>query len=200
MAERETGRVKWFNDGKGYGFIERPEGGDVFVHFSSVRGTGFKKLTEGQQVDYVVIQGEKGPQAHDVGPAAAEIARTLRLGLETASATTAAPESTAAPVVEMQAEQNSSAVDEPEEAVARETEEETSTTLDQGASSEETDEFVAEAAPPSSEAKEDELELTDNAPPDCEQDEEELCTATSVKGDSEDDESDPTAEKDGAEA
>jgi len=53
MAERETGTVKWFNDAKGYGFIERPQGGDLFVHFSSVRGTGFKKLTEGQRVDYV---------------------------------------------------------------------------------------------------------------------------------------------------
>ncbi len=73
MAERETGKVKWFNDAKGYGFIERPGGGDVFVHFSSVRGTGFKKLTEGQRVDYVVTQGEKGPQALDVGAAADEI-------------------------------------------------------------------------------------------------------------------------------
>jgi CspA family cold shock protein len=78
MAERETGKVKWFNDAKGYGFIERPQGGDVFVHFSSVRGTGFKKLTEGQRVDYVVTQGEKGPQAQDVGPAADEIQQRVR--------------------------------------------------------------------------------------------------------------------------
>lgn len=78
MAERETGKVKWFNDAKGYGFIERPQGGDVFVHFSSVRGTGFKKLTEGQRVDYVVTQGEKGPQAQDVGAAADEIPQRIR--------------------------------------------------------------------------------------------------------------------------
>ena len=88
MAERETGKVKWFNDAKGYGFIERPQGGDVFVHFSSVRGTGFKKLTEGQAVDYVVAEGQGGLQAQDVGPAAAEIAQKLR-GLEAASVATA---------------------------------------------------------------------------------------------------------------
>jgi CspA family cold shock protein len=89
MAERETGTVKWFNDAKGYGFIERPQGGDLFVHFSSVRGTGFKKLTEGQRVDYVVGQGEKGrPQAQDVGAAASEIPQRLR-DLEKASAATA---------------------------------------------------------------------------------------------------------------
>jgi len=78
MAQRETGKVKWFNDAKGYGFIERPQGGDVFVHFSSVRGTGFKRLTEGQRVDYVVTEGDKGPQAQDVGPAADEILERVR--------------------------------------------------------------------------------------------------------------------------
>lgn len=96
MAERETGKVKWFNDAKGYGFIERPQGGDVFVHFSSVRGTGFKKLTEGQSVDYVVTEGEKGPQAQDVGPAAAEILQRAQ-EIEAASVATAvaeAPEAT----------------------------------------------------------------------------------------------------------
>ncbi len=103
MAERETGRVKWFNDAKGYGFIERPQGGDVFVHFSSVRGTGFKKLTEGQDVDYVVTEGDKGPQAQDVGPAAAEIAQMLR-SLEAASVATAVAESPAILEVEMEEE------------------------------------------------------------------------------------------------
>jgi CspA family cold shock protein len=88
MAERETGKVKWFNDAKGYGFIERPQGGDVFVHFSSVRGTGFKKLTEGQRVDYVVTHGEKGPQAQDVGPAADEIQQRVK-EIGTAGAATA---------------------------------------------------------------------------------------------------------------
>jgi len=89
MAERETGKVKWFNDAKGYGFIKRPQGADVFVHFSSVRGRGFKKLTEGQKVDYVVTEGERGPQAQDVGPAAAEILQMVR-DLEAARVTTAA--------------------------------------------------------------------------------------------------------------
>jgi len=89
MAERETGKVKWFNDAKGYGFIERPQRADVFVHFSSIRGTGFKKLTEGQKVDFVVTEGERGPQARDVGPAAAEILQMVR-DLEAASVTTAA--------------------------------------------------------------------------------------------------------------
>ena len=78
MAVRETGKVKWFNDAKGYGFIERPGGGDVFVHFSSVRGRGFKKLAEGQRVDYVVRQGDRGLQAQDVGPAADEIVQRIR--------------------------------------------------------------------------------------------------------------------------
>jgi len=95
MAHRETGKVKWFNDAKGYGFIERPQGGDVFVHFSSVRGTGFKKLTEGQRVDYVVTEGDKGLQAQDVGPAADEILGRVRKA-EAASAATAVAEPPAA--------------------------------------------------------------------------------------------------------
>jgi len=78
MAERETGKVKWFNGAKGYGFIERPQGEDLFVHFSSVRGTGFKNLTEGQSVDYVVAKGEKGLQAQDVASAASGIPERLR--------------------------------------------------------------------------------------------------------------------------
>ena len=60
------GIVKWFNDSKGYGFIEREEGDDVFVHHSSIQGEGFKSLQEGQQVEFTVEQGEKGPQAVDV--------------------------------------------------------------------------------------------------------------------------------------
>ena len=104
MAERETGKVKWFIDAKGYGFIERPQGGDVFVHFSSVRGTGFKKLTEGQSVDYVVTQGEKGPQAQDVGPAAAEIPQRLR-DLEAQSVATAAAARHATPELECRVSQ-----------------------------------------------------------------------------------------------
>lgn len=63
MAERETGTVKWFNDGKGYGFITRDAGGDVFVHFSEVQGDGFRSLAEGQKVEFEVAQGQKGLQA-----------------------------------------------------------------------------------------------------------------------------------------
>jgi len=66
MAEREKGTVKWFNGSKGYGFIERASGGDVFIHYSAILGEGFRNLEEGQQVEFVVVQGEKGPQAQDV--------------------------------------------------------------------------------------------------------------------------------------
>ncbi len=62
------GKVKWFNEKKGFGFIEREEGDDVFVHFSAIQGEGFKTLSEGQVVEFEVIQGEKGPQASDVVP------------------------------------------------------------------------------------------------------------------------------------
>jgi len=68
MSERETGTVKWFNDSKGFGFIEREGGSDVFVHYSSIRGEGFKSLQEGQKVEFTVGQGQKGPQAIDVTP------------------------------------------------------------------------------------------------------------------------------------
>ena len=66
MSERETGTVKWFNGSKGYGFIEREEGPDVFVHFSAIRGDGFRNLEEGQRVEFNVEQGQKGLQATDV--------------------------------------------------------------------------------------------------------------------------------------
>ncbi len=69
MAERETGTVKWFNDTKGFGFIQREQGEDVFVHFSAIRGNGFKSLSEGQKVEFTVTQGQKGPQAQDVSVA-----------------------------------------------------------------------------------------------------------------------------------
>jgi len=66
MSERETGTVKWFNGTKGYGFIEREQGNDVFVHFSAIRGDGFRNLEEGQKVEFTVEQGPKGLQASDV--------------------------------------------------------------------------------------------------------------------------------------
>jgi len=69
MSDRITGTVKWFNDTKGFGFIEREGGDDVFVHYSSLRGDGFKSLQEGQKVEFVLGQGPKGPQALDVSVA-----------------------------------------------------------------------------------------------------------------------------------
>ena len=66
MADRETGTVKWFDNAKGFGFIVRESGDDVFVHFSSIRGDGYRSLEEGQQVELEVVEGQKGPQAQDV--------------------------------------------------------------------------------------------------------------------------------------
>ncbi|GAB4527801.1 MAG: cold-shock protein [Anaerolineales bacterium] len=66
MAERETGTVKWFNATKGYGFIERDQGGDVFVHFSAIEGAGYRSLEEGERVTFTVVQGQKGLQAQSV--------------------------------------------------------------------------------------------------------------------------------------
>ena len=63
MTEKETGTVKWFNDAKGYGFISREGGEDVFVHFSAVEGEGFRSLSENQRVEFEVEQGPKGLQA-----------------------------------------------------------------------------------------------------------------------------------------
>lgn len=63
---RYTGKVKWFNDAKGYGFIERPDGPDVFVHYSVIQQDGFKTLTEGQEVEFDVVDGPKGKQAANV--------------------------------------------------------------------------------------------------------------------------------------
>ncbi|WP_137991555.1 cold-shock protein [Streptomyces vilmorinianum] len=65
-----TGTVKWFNAEKGFGFIAQDEGGpDVFVHYSAIATTGFRELTEGQKVEFTVVQGPKGPQAENVTPA-----------------------------------------------------------------------------------------------------------------------------------
>ena len=66
MATREKGTVKWFNNEKGFGFIEREQGGDVFVHFKAITGDGYRSLVEGQRVEFAVTQGQKGLQAEDV--------------------------------------------------------------------------------------------------------------------------------------
>ncbi len=66
MSNTVTGTVKFFNDTKGFGFIEQESGPDVFVHFSAITGEGFKTLSEGQKVEFTVTQGQKGPQAENV--------------------------------------------------------------------------------------------------------------------------------------
>ena len=62
------GKVKWFNESKGFGFISQEDGGDIFVHFSAIQSTGFKTLTEGQSVSFDVAQGKKGLEAENVKP------------------------------------------------------------------------------------------------------------------------------------
>jgi len=66
MSEKEQGTVKWFNGSKGYGFIQRESGDDVFVHFNAIVGDGYRNLEEGQRVEFTVTQGQKGPQAENV--------------------------------------------------------------------------------------------------------------------------------------
>lgn len=66
MEQRETGTVKWFNGQKGYGFITRDSGGDVFVHYSAIEGHGFRSLEEGDRVEFAVEEGRKGPAAASV--------------------------------------------------------------------------------------------------------------------------------------
>ncbi len=68
MSDRQTGTVKWFNDAKGFGFITQAQGEDLFVHFRSIQGSGFKSLQEGQKVTFVVTRGQKGLQADQVQP------------------------------------------------------------------------------------------------------------------------------------
>jgi cold shock protein len=66
MSNTVTGKVKWFNETKGFGFIEQKSGPDVFAHFSAISGDGFKTLAEGQEVEFTVSQGQKGPQAENI--------------------------------------------------------------------------------------------------------------------------------------
>jgi len=63
---QQNGTVKWFNESKGFGFIQRENGADLFVHFRSIQGEGFKTLAEGQRVSFTEVQGQKGPQAENV--------------------------------------------------------------------------------------------------------------------------------------
>ena len=68
MMSKTNGTVKWFNETKGFGFIEREDGPDVFVHFSAIQGDGFKTLADGHKVEFDVTDGQKGPQAENVVP------------------------------------------------------------------------------------------------------------------------------------
>ena len=66
MSDRDTGTVKWFNDAKGFGFIERESGEDLFVHYRSIKGEGFRSLKQGSRVEFKIIESEKGFQAEEV--------------------------------------------------------------------------------------------------------------------------------------
>ena len=66
MSTTTTGTVKWFNEAKGFGFIEQQSGPDVFAHFSSIVSSGFKTLAEGQEVEFTITKGQKGPQAENI--------------------------------------------------------------------------------------------------------------------------------------
>jgi len=66
MSERETGTVKWFDAKKGYGFINRENGEDVFIHYSAIQGTGYRVLEDGQKVEFDVVQGRKGLEANNL--------------------------------------------------------------------------------------------------------------------------------------
>ena len=66
MSDKITGTVKWFNENKGFGFIEREGGPDVFAHFSAIQSSGYKTLAEGKRVEFIVTDGQKGPQAEEI--------------------------------------------------------------------------------------------------------------------------------------
>ena len=66
MSEKQTGTVKWFNDSKGFGFIQRDDGPDVFAHYTNVVGEGFRSLQEGQRVSFTIGEGKKGPRAENI--------------------------------------------------------------------------------------------------------------------------------------
>ncbi len=66
MSDREQGIVKWFNDSKGFGFIQRNSGEDIFVHFRAIQGDGYRSLKDGEKVEFTVVEGQKGLQAEEV--------------------------------------------------------------------------------------------------------------------------------------
>lgn len=66
MAQREQGTVKWFNDSKGFGFVQRESGEDIFVHFRAIQGDGYRSLKEGERIEFIVTEGQKGLQAEEV--------------------------------------------------------------------------------------------------------------------------------------
>lgn len=66
MSDREQGIVKWFNDSKGFGFIQRDSGEDIFVHFRAIQGDGYRSLKDGEKVEFTVVEGDKGLQAEEV--------------------------------------------------------------------------------------------------------------------------------------
>ncbi len=66
MAQREQGTVKWFNDSKGFGFVQRENGEDIFVHFRAIQGDGYRSLKEGERIEFIVTEGQKGLQAEEV--------------------------------------------------------------------------------------------------------------------------------------
>ncbi|WP_201556334.1 cold-shock protein [Psychrobacter sp. 72-O-c] len=66
MSDREHGIVKWFNDSKGFGFIQRDSGEDIFVHFRAIQGDGYRSLKDGEKVEFSVVEGDKGLQAEEV--------------------------------------------------------------------------------------------------------------------------------------
>lgn len=66
MSDREQGIVKWFNDSKGFGFIQRSSGEDIFVHFRAIQGDGYRSLKDGENVEFTVVEGQKGLQAEEV--------------------------------------------------------------------------------------------------------------------------------------
>jgi CspA family cold shock protein len=68
MSDREQGTVKWFDNKKGFGFIERDAGGDVFVHFTAIQADGYRSLDDGQRVEFEIVEGQRGPQANNVVP------------------------------------------------------------------------------------------------------------------------------------